>query len=196
MELECIGVGAAGRLHRLPGPNPDAIARCFVIRHTDGYTCYLRDDVPPAVAAALLALPPARLFADATIVTRLLNCGHDAEASLWAGSAYIFERLPAPEEFPDVELRPDGTLVVQVEGEVAARAWSSRENARAAELAVETEPVFQRQGYARQVCSAWAYQQLIHGRVAFYSHHRENLASAALAQALGVAHFMDCVGYT
>jgi hypothetical protein len=33
------------------------------------------------------------------------------------------------------------------------------------------------------------------GRVAFYSHHRDNLASLALAKSLGVVWFMDAAGY-
>jgi len=32
-------------------------------------------------------------------------------------------------------------------------------------------------------------------RVAFYSHHRDNLASLALARSLGVSQFMDAAGY-
>lgn len=74
-------------------------------------------------------------------------------------------------------------------------AWSSRSNGRAAELAVETLPAFQRRGYAREVVLAWTWHQLNQGKIAFYSHKQENTASQALASAVGVVHFMDFVNY-
>lgn len=74
-------------------------------------------------------------------------------------------------------------------------AWSSRSNARAAELAVETEAEHRRKGYARAATAAWAREVLDAGKVAFYSHDVENHASAALAKSLGVLWFMDLVSY-
>jgi predicted GNAT family acetyltransferase len=84
---------------------------------------------------------------------------------------------------------------VDIEGLAAAEAWSARSTDESAELAVETRPEYQRRGYGRQVCAAWANDQLDTGRIAFFSHAVENVASAALAKSLGVRHFMDNVNY-
>jgi RimJ/RimL family protein N-acetyltransferase len=80
-------------------------------------------------------------------------------------------------------------------GEPVSWAWSSRTNAKAAELAIETKPAFRRRGFARQVAAAWARYQLQQQKIAFYSHLHDNLPSRALAASLGVVHIMDVVGY-
>jgi hypothetical protein len=45
LRLECKGVNAEGLLVRIPGPNPDDIPRCLVVRHRDGYRLFFRHDL-------------------------------------------------------------------------------------------------------------------------------------------------------
>jgi predicted GNAT family acetyltransferase len=70
-----------------------------------------------------------------------------------------------------------------------------RENPFCAEVAVETLPEFQRRGYARRVCAAWANNALRRGKVAFFSHAESNLASRRLALSLGVVEYAACISY-
>jgi len=191
LALERKGVDGAGRLYRLPGENPDDMAPLLAARLVDGrYVTYFRDDVPETVIAGLRTLTAEQLYHDHTQVLGILG----ASGSAWCGSTYFFSRIPLPEEHPLVVQR-DNKFGVEVDGLTAAEAWSSRSTDFAAELAVETLPAFRRRGYGRQVCAAWASDQLAAGRVAFYSHSLENLASAALARSLGVEHIFDIVAY-
>jgi hypothetical protein len=43
----------------------------------------------------------------------------------------------------------------------------------------------------RQAASAWAYHVLLTGRIPFYSHARDNPASEALAQGLGLTPYAE-----
>jgi predicted GNAT family acetyltransferase len=76
-------------------------------------------------------------------------------------------------------------------GDVVARAFSARENSRAAELSVETTPAHRRRGFARQVAAAWAADVVSSDRIAFYSYDFANAASAALASSLRVTFEFD-----
>jgi GNAT superfamily N-acetyltransferase len=193
LELECIGV-RNGLLVRIPCDEPDDIARFTIARHADGYTAYVRHDVTPHVRDQLRALPPSAAWSDTAMVTNILAADHGGDIDVWRGRPYTFQRLPEEHEFPDVVQNGDGFAVV-VDGIHASWAWSARSNRRAAELAVETVPAFRQRGYARQVVLAWARHQLNQGKVAFYSHASENVASQALAASVGVVHFMDIVNY-
>jgi GNAT superfamily N-acetyltransferase len=192
-ELECIGV-RNGLLVRIPSDDPDDIARFVVARHVAGHTAYVRHDVAPHVRDQLRALPPHAAWSDTAAVANLLAAGTGTHGELWRGRSYTFQRLPAEDEYPD-GARDGDRFAVVVDGMPVSWAWSSRSNARAAELAAETLPAFQRRGYARQAVLAWAQHQLIQGKIAFYSHKLENRASQALAAAIGVVHFMDTVHY-
>ncbi len=70
-----------------------------------------------------------------------------------------------------------------------------RGNELAAEVAVETLPAFRRRGYGRQVTAAWVYHVMRAGKIAFFSHERDNLASQVLAQSLGAVQYSSVVGY-
>jgi predicted GNAT family acetyltransferase len=79
--------------------------------------------------------------------------------------------------------------------EPISEAFSVRENAAAAEVAVETAALFRRRGYGRQVTAAWAYHVMGLGKVAFYSYADENTVSQALARSLGVVQFSSVAAY-
>ena len=192
LELECIGIDANNFLSRIPGENPDDIARFYVARHAAGYTTFVRWGLPPKIVRLLRSLPPQQAFDDTETVKRILYGDSVDKASVSSFRSYFFEAPSA--KFPDV-VRQDEAFIIYVEGEPVSRAWSSRSNARAAELAVETQPAFRRHGYGHQVTSAWARHQVEQGKVAFYSHKLENIASEALAKSLGVIQFVDGMNY-
>lgn len=195
LELECKRVDTEGLLYPVPCDNPDDLSCVFVARHAAGWTIYFRHDLPLSLRQRLKTLPAEQLWADVETVQTLLAAERiESARHIWRGSTYHFAQLPSPAETPDV-IAHEGAFVMMQAGEPVAWAWSSRTNARAAELAVETKPAFRRRGFARQVAAAWARSQLQRQKVAFYSHLHDNLPSRALATSLGVVHIMDVVGY-
>lgn len=53
MELECIGTDASNVLFRIPGDDPDDIARFYAAHHAAGYVAFVRYDVEPRIAESL-----------------------------------------------------------------------------------------------------------------------------------------------
>ncbi len=194
LELECIGTDTNNFLFRIPGDNPDDIARFYVTRHAAGYTTFFRHDVESRIVERLRSLPPQQAFEDIETVKRILHGEIANDASVSMFRSYYFADAPSPAQFPDV-VRQGAKFIIFVEGEPVCWARSSRSNSRASELATETKPDFRHRGYAHQVSSAWALHQLEQGKVAFYSHKWENVASQALAKSLGVVYFVDGVNY-
>lgn len=72
------------------------------------------------------------------------------------------------------------------DGKIVSACVSTRENSFCGEAWVYTDEDYRRQGFARKVVSAWAASLLIAGKIPFYSHKIQNIASAALAQSLGL----------
>jgi predicted GNAT family acetyltransferase len=107
---------------------------------------------------------------------------------------YTIERLPLPDEFPDVTLQ-DSRYVVLVGGNVAAWAQTDAESPDAAEVSIETLEEHRRRGFARQVTAAWAADTLALGKVAYYSHLADNAPSQAVAASLGLVHLSDEIEY-
>jgi len=191
MALERIGVDDSGHLYRLPGDNPDGIPRILTARLSNGqYIAYFRDDLPRPVAASLRKLAAEELHLQVSRVLSILGSNDPP----WHGRSGLFLKRPPPTEFASV-VEHDGRFVLEIAGRIVSEAWSSRSTEFAAELAVETQPDFQRRGFARQVCAAWAAEQIGAGRRAFYSHNIGNTASAAVAKSLGVMPFMENVNY-
>jgi predicted GNAT family acetyltransferase len=85
---------------------------------------------------------------------------------------------------------------IVVAGRIVASCGSVRENGKSAEAWVITEPEFRRRGYARQVTAAWAHDLRRQGKVAFYSHTQDNIASRAVARSLGLIQFAEAVAYS
>ena len=61
-------------------------------------------------------------------------------------------------------------------------------------LNVEIE--HRRHGHARRAVAAWAANVVAGGRVAFFSHRIDNVASEALARSLGVVLYAESTGYS
>ena len=72
LELECIGMDADNFLFRIPGDNPDDIARFYVTRHAAGYTTFFRHDVEPRIIERLRSLSPQQAFEDIKTVKCML----------------------------------------------------------------------------------------------------------------------------
>jgi hypothetical protein len=86
-------------------------------------------------------------------------------------------------------------FAIITDGLVVATCESSRESRVAAEAWVRTLPQYRGRGYATRVTAAWARDAQRRGKEPFYSHHRENAASAGVAHALGLLPFLEDAGY-
>ena len=213
LELECIGLNDQGLLVRIPGPDPDDIGCCYVYRHAYGYSRFLRHDVPAETRTSLLALPVEAGFERPETLLAVLR--QNAPRAEWgSGSSYVFPETLAPADFADVSqlgethrsvihqfdphlsVSPNRPIqAILVDGQIVSACVSARENDWAAEAWVQTRPGFRRRGFARQVTAAWAHQVRRQGKVPFYSHRRENVASRAVAKSLGLIWFVDYAVY-
>jgi hypothetical protein len=199
LRLECKEVSPEGLLARIPGPNPDDIPRCLVLRHSDGYRVLFRNDLAHHIREQIAMLPPEVVFDNHQAISAIL--AEDAAVeTIWAGRSYIFPSASAPAEYPDtIKLEPiDGarpTYAVRIAGQIVTSCESVREDDTAAEAWVQTLPEFRRRGYARQVTAAWAHDLLQLGKIPFYSHSMGNLASQGVARSLQLIPFIDGVGY-
>ena len=167
--------------------------RLLVSRFGDEHALYFRFDVPDEVRAALSALGPTRLMRDEERVRSILARDAPVE-EVYRIRWYTIERMPNPVEYLDVTILGDRHVVL-VDGEVAAWARTDREDARAAEVSIETAAAYRRRGYARQVTASWAAYVLSAGKVAYYSHLLANAPSQAVAASLGLVHLSDEIEY-
>ena len=168
-------------------------ARFIIYRYEGGYATFFHHALPEFIKAQIMALPREQAFGDHEAIKRLLAMQTPCR-KMWIGGACYFAKLPLRGGFLDA-LHEDNHWVIKVDGDIAAQAWTVRGNDRAAEAAVETRPEFQRRGYGRQVTAAWAHDVMSWGLVAFYSYHRDNVASQALAKSLGLMKYADGVAY-
>ena len=175
-----------------PRPGKDS-ALLVVSHHATGYATFFRHDLPPGIRRQIAALPPEVALDDHQAVCQIL-AQHTPCDDVFAGRGYYFARPPSQETFPDA-LFQNGCYVILVNGTPVSWAWTADQSKRAAELAVETDANHRRCGYARQVAAAWANHVIGEGKVAFYSYERSNVASAALAQCLGVVHYAVVTTY-
>lgn len=214
LSLQCIGVETDNVLTRIPGADPDGIPRYYVARFPDGtYETFFAREVPVAARTRLAGLPADTAFANPATIERIL-AGGSAGEEVWTGVSYTVPGVAAPAEYRDVvrltpeehstlvahydpELTLDGRAAFAIirEGRIAASCVSSRENAMAGEAWVRTEEAYRGQGLARQVTAAWGAALRLAGKVAFYSHHIENVGSAGVARSLGLHPFVRDVGY-
>lgn len=188
LELECKRLLSSGRLESFPCDNPDGLAMVSAVRFLDG--------TGEAIRLRVDAADDVELLARRLTVSDLLEAAEPGSTAgvvmrrNFSGRTGILDRVPDRSEFPDAE-PGGGGWIVRIAGDVAARAFSARENSVAAELSVETTPGYRRRGFARQVAAAWAAGVVASDRVAFYSYDFSNTASAALAQSLDVRFQFD-----
>lgn len=203
LAIECIGLDKDGLLIRVPGPNPDEIARIYAYQYEDGYITYFRRDVPASIREQICALGAENVFHDQEAVKALLL--RDAPCTVVGFfHVYVFLDTPSPDQFPDVarlgevhralieeyhaglNVTERAVWAVIQDGMIVSTCGSVRENEKAGECYAFTVPEYRRRGYGRQVTAAWGYHLVEQGKVAFHSHARENLASQSLARSLGL----------
>lgn len=214
LRLECIGLDAAGLLERVVGPEPDAIARFYVFVAADGELRLFRSDVPLAIQTLLRSVPTETVFDDPATVHRIL-ARHAPSAPAFVGTSYVFPRPLAEDAYPEVRrlgesdralvqafdpgLRPRADRPVHavvVESRIVSACVSSRQNDEAGEAWVQTAPAFRQRGYACQTVAVWAHDLQRQGKIPFYSHHRDNLASQAVARRLGLLRIADFANFS
>lgn len=80
----------------------------------------------------------------------------------------------------------DNVYAIQNEEMILSACVSSRQNHKAAEAWVMTNPGHRKKGFARQVVVAWAEGVQQDGLIPLYSHNSKNSNSATLAKSLGL----------
>ncbi len=219
-----IAVPADSPLAPLPGEAPEETPRYYVARAAWGaWRVHIRPDTPSALRRALEALPPERALDESDAIVRLFAQHGVVCESVWLGRTARFPddfdpmltagviQLPAgldvygetPPSFTALAASSEERslplasrqFTVIVDGLVVSTCESSRESGLAAEAWVRTLPGYRGHGYATRVTAAWARNVRQRGKEPFYSHHRDNLASAAVARALRLIPFLDDAGY-
>lgn len=181
MRLECIGIDGDGLMVRVPGPNPDGIARLAVYRCATGATHRLfRADVDCGTRERVSAVAIDDLIAESGFIAHYVT--------------YTVDRMPSSNEWSEVVFM-DGRWVVLEGGTVLASASSSRENDEAAELWVQSAAAVRRRGWGRRVAAAWIAHIRRQGKMPLYSHRAENLPSRRLARSLGAVMRFDLYAY-
>ena len=212
--LECVAVSPAHDLVPIPCPNPDRIPRFYIAQHTDdgAVSRFFRHDLPKGVRHGLAALSDREAVRNHDLVRRLLaahaECDH-----VHYGKSYIGRAAFPPTDYPNVvhlDERYRGLIeqydarinrsrwavfAVILEGRIVSTCESSREDEAAAESWVRTLPECRGRGFARQVTAAWIAHALAQGKVPFYSHRVDNVASEGVARSLGLAQFITDTAY-
>jgi GNAT superfamily N-acetyltransferase len=210
--LECIAPDATGRLIRIPGPDPDDIARVYAFQYAGGHRLYLRHDVPDATRERIEALGAERVHHDLSRVRAIL--AHDQPCNeVWSGQTYLFAERIDSALYPDAVrltdahralLRPDradldlegrAMYAVIQDDQIVSTCQSVRRSDRAGEAYVYTDPAYRRRGYGRQVTAAWASHLHRENKTPFYSHAQDNDASRGVARSLGLIPCFACVNY-
>lgn len=219
-----IAVPANSPLAPLPGEAPEESPVYYVARAAWGAThVAIQPTLPPTLRDELVALDSPRAFDDPRAVLALLAQHGVSCHTVWLGRTSRFpadldpalaagvvalpsgldvygEEQPAPQRpQPEAPGASAGFVPRQfaiiADGLVVATCESSRESQVAAEAWVRTLPAYRGRGYARRVVATWAADARMRAKEPFYSHHRDNLDSAAVARALGLVLFLEDAGY-
>jgi len=73
---------------------------------------------------------------------------------------------------------------IEQDGKIISACVSTHENDFCGEAWVYTDPEYRNQGFAQRIVSAWAGSLISAGKIPFYSHKIQNVASANLAKHL------------
>lgn len=201
LAIERVGLDEDGLLIRVPGPDPDEIGRVSAYHHGGDYLTYFRRDLPAPIREQIAALGAKAVFSDRAAVTALLALDSPCtEVGLF--HTYVFPEPLSPYQYPDVvrlgeahrelieayhagmNATERAVYAVIRDGMIVSTCGSVREGEEAGEGYVFTRPEYRRRGYGRQVTAAWGHGLTEQGKVAFYSHTEENLASRAVARSL------------
>ena len=187
------GVGPDGDTLPAATSNTDGQPRLLVSQFDGDHAIFFRYDVPRSTRDALSMLGADDLMRDESRVRSILE-HHAPCEKVYRIRWYTIERMPDPDEYPDVTIR-GRRHVVLIDGKVVAWAKTDTEDDHSAEVSIATKSEFRRRGYARQVTASWAASVLSSGKVAFYSHLLDNAPSSAVAESLGLVHLSDEIEY-
>jgi GNAT superfamily N-acetyltransferase len=213
LALECIGLDQDGLLIRIPGSNPDDIARVKVFQYEENYLLYFRHDLSSSIREGIGALGSAVVFRNCEAVKALL--AEDSPCTeMFIGRTYIPSASLSSRQFSDVvrlieahrplieayhagmDVTDRAVYAIICDERIASTCTSARENEQAGEAYVYTVPEYRGRGYGRQVTAAWAYHLQEQGKIAFYSHAWDNRASRAVAHSLELQPCYACVNYS
>jgi GNAT superfamily N-acetyltransferase len=90
----------------------------------------------------------------------------------------------------------EDVFAIQHKGMIVSACVSVRENEKCGEAWVYTAPEYRHQGFAQKVVNAWAGSLMSAGKVPFYSHKIENIASANLARKLRLQPVFEEIAVT
>lgn len=193
-----------------PGP------RFFLSRCAQGALTFVRHDVsaeiatalgllalrapfPSAEAAALLAREAPVVSTTASLIYALPHAPHSALAGfVFSGAADGAQLLAqmqsngVPRHLADAGFLSTADfwepwIVAQVEGEIAAMAFTARLSAAGAAVGVYTFPAYRRRGLAAAVTEAWSALPDLRPRTLFYSHDADNSSSRRVTERLGLS---------
>ncbi len=186
------------RLASLEPVAGDPVPRLHVARLPQGYALHFHHGTPQRLIEYLTALGPDRLFGQPEAMKDLL--GNDGwSGRRWTGcsnpiaSAHI-EGVSPMEGSPEVR-RLGRRFEIWEGGRAVAWAWSVRENARAAEVAVGIASASRGDAVLPWAVGAWANDILRAGKVAFYSWGERDIGSEGLARKLGAEWFATSLAY-
>jgi hypothetical protein len=124
---------------------------------------------------------------------------YDVQSEVGHYKTYVFPSIPVKDRGVDCFSKLDKRVrafgfdgpteqvyAMEREGKVVSACVSTRENEKCGEAWVFTAPEYRHQGFAQRVVNAWAGSLMNAGKVPFYSHKVENVASAHLAGRLGL----------
>lgn len=164
--------------------DPDAMLRLFALHGVAcqsvwlGRTARFPSDLDTTLASGVVPLP--------------------AGLDVYGEASPHFDALtpgaPSGPSTPAAPFTPRQFAII-ADGVVVSTCESSRESGLAAEAWVRTLHAYRGRGYATRVTAAWALDARRRGKEPFYSHHRDNLASAAVARALRLIPFLDDAGF-
>jgi len=196
LALECKSFDPyTGRLVETPCDDPDGLADCYVASYPDGGSeVVFADHAPANLVEQVRRLGVSEVMNRPDVIASRLSTDR-LTAVVGHYHTYCFEPVDNPDDF-GVTRHGREQFSITVNGGYAAGASSSRSNAEAAELWIETEPHCRRHGYASALARRWAHDIQSTGRVAFYSHQHDNDASRGLAKRLAVRPLFELVGIT
>ena len=90
----------------------------------------------------------------------------------------------------------ESVYAVERDDKIISACVSTRENDFCGEAWVYTDTSYRHQGYAQKVVGAWATSLISAGKVPFYSHKIQNVASANLAKCLGLKPVFEEIVFT
>ncbi len=204
MRLEGRGI-KPNHLMTLIEPSDDEFPLVLIVQTSDGVgATYLSEAMSIELQRELESIKEVGFSGAEPIVNSLSSRGILSETNVY--KTYIFPPRYANAEASiakrlsktDLRVKQFGfdklaeqVYVVELNGQVISACVSVRQNSESAEAWVFTSPEHRRRGYAQLVVTAWAKDMIREGHVPFYSHKKENVASACVARKLGLIEVFE-----